>query len=453
MPRAILLPTALVALSLATAAQAQAQRPPADDPPAANPRPTNPLDSKPRAKAEWQVKQADIQELMGGRARAAWLVFQGRLQDFLCGRGTLAFELEAVAQLRAAELALADSARSRLAIVERAWRWLRFMDEVMHEAWDRGRVSYKEWLDCQHARLTQEIELCQAQRTMQATHVPLPLSRSRRPEVDTTGLLFSKQLARDKFEASRADPKELARARLHPAECSAQSRLANLMAGRGTLEFTLQAWWRLLQTRLAVLDKEADRRAALEYYWQATTEIDDIDQARYVAGRINLQDCMRAREARLAAEHLLRRDPKAVDKQATRVPLKRWCVGYDFDPKALARAKFEAWHSEPRALLRSRLETVQVEAREREKEFVAGRGTLTFCLGAARRLLEAELAVAEDDAGGLAARRRYWDSVRWIADVSKSFYEEGRFDMMSYAETVRDLRHAEIELLQAWRKK
>jgi len=456
MPRAILLLTALVPLCLATTAQAQARRPADDGPPSASPLHTSPLDSKPRAKAEWQVKQADIQELMNGRARAAWLAFQGHLKDFVTsGRGTFPL-LEAVAKLRAAELALADNERERLAILERAWRGLRLMDDTMHERYDQGRVNYKDWLDCRHARLTQEIELCQAQRTTPATPVPLPLSRSRGSDIEPTALLFSKQLARDKFEAVRADPKELARARLYPAEYSAQMRLGNLMCGRASLGFTLQAWWRLLQTRLAVMDKEIDRRAAIEQYWQVTAEIDDIYQAMYAAGRIDVYGRMLARERRLEAEHLLRSQLKDVEKQATRVPLKyeRWCEGADADAKALARAKFEAWHSEPRALPRSRLEAALVVYREcafpSHPESVAFDFTLA---AAARRLLEAELAVAENDATRLAARRRYWDCRRWMADINKARYDAGRIDMPYYAETVRDLRKAEIELLQAWQKK
>jgi hypothetical protein len=456
MPRAILFLTALVPWFLATTAQAQARRPADAEPPAAIVRPSShPLDSKQRAKAEWQVQQTDIKELMRSRARAAWLTFQEQLDWFLSGRGTLAFELDAVAKWRDAGLAVAENDRERLAILEHAWRVLQLMDDCNRRRLENARINYVDWFPCRHARLTQEIELCRAQRTAQATPVPLPLSRSRKAELDTTALLFSKQVAREKFDAVRADPKQLALARLQPAEDCALSRQANLMCGRGTLEFTLQAWGRLLQARLAVMDNEADRRAAIEQYWQVTTELDDIDQARYEAGRISLQDLMRAHEARLTAEYLLHSNRKHTDKQATRVPLRyeRWCLGDEANPKALARAKFEAWHAEPRALLRSRRDALQVEVREREKEFFEGRGTLTFFLGAARRLLEAELAFAENDAALIAARRSYWQRLKMIVDISKGFYDSGRVDLAFYAETARDLRNAEIELLQAWQKK
>ena len=84
-------PTLLVAtlVTLFLTAPAPAQQPRADDkPPTASP-----LDTKPRAKAAWELKQTSIAELRKDRAQEAWLVFEGRFREFWFGRGTLPLEV------------------------------------------------------------------------------------------------------------------------------------------------------------------------------------------------------------------------------------------------------------------------------------------------------------------------------------------------------------------------
>ena len=73
---------------------------------------------------------------------------------------------------------------------QRAWHALRFMDDVNYGRYERGRIHFKDWLDCQHARLTHEIYLREAwaSRTTQATRVPLPLSRSGLSEAEAARL-------------------------------------------------------------------------------------------------------------------------------------------------------------------------------------------------------------------------------------------------------------------------
>jgi hypothetical protein len=77
------------------------------------------------------------------------------------------------------------------------------------------------------------------------------------------------------------------------------------------------------------------------------------------------------------------------------------------EARELARAKFEASQATAKDLGRVRLEAAWEELRERMERYREGKDTLDIGLGAAKRLLDAELAVAATRADRIAAHERY----------------------------------------------
>ncbi len=121
--------------------------------------------------------------------------------------------------------------------------------------------------------------------------------------------LNGQDLARDKFELSQTDlqdlaraQKDLARALLEESNISYDSRMKEFMAGRGTLDFLIGSALRLLDSERALATSDAEQIAALERHWQRIRLMDRINQYRYEAGRIPIQDYSESRYYRLQAE-------------------------------------------------------------------------------------------------------------------------------------------------------
>jgi hypothetical protein len=118
----------------------------------------------------------------------------------------------------------------------------------------------------------------------------------------TTPAVESKLFAKWKFEASAANPRELAKARLEAAREELDARFKEFLAGRGTHDFLEQVAQRALQAELEVAEPPAAVVAAHERHWIYTKEIENIDRARYEAGRIPIQDYAQGKYYRLDAE-------------------------------------------------------------------------------------------------------------------------------------------------------
>jgi hypothetical protein len=99
-------------------------------------------------------------------------------------------------------------------------------------------------------------------------------------------------LLKDQYQAARKE---------------AEMRWANMLAGRGSLDLTLSVFQRMLQVELDLSRSKADRVAALEAQWQRTLDIEGLNQARFNAGRINMEDLQQSRFHRVRAEIMLER--------------------------------------------------------------------------------------------------------------------------------------------------
>jgi hypothetical protein len=115
-------------------------------------------------------------------------------------------------------------------------------------------------------------------------------------------LLDAKALAKAKFAALHADPKELARAKVDAAREESEGRFRDLIGGRGTLQFVLEAQERLFDAELAVSDTDEQRVTAHERRWQFAWITEQISESGFKAGRVSIPHYVQTECNRLHAE-------------------------------------------------------------------------------------------------------------------------------------------------------
>src|SRR5581483_11682946 len=84
-------------------------------------------------------------------------------------------------------------------------------------------------------------------------------------------------------------------------------RLNMFFAGQGTLCLLHAAAAKVLQAELAICSSDAERRLTLDRHWARLWRIEDIEWARYEAGRVPYKDYMASKYERLATELALQR--------------------------------------------------------------------------------------------------------------------------------------------------
>src|SRR5581483_3018099 len=156
--------------------------------------------------------------------------------------------------------------------------------------------STKQWMQSRHDRLDAEIQWLQARgrketSSLDAVDVAVPLE-----------FLESKEFARAKFEASAADSKHLAEARLEAVQDAYPRRYYEFLAGRGTIDLMLQASQTWLRDELALSADNGKRIAALEREWESSWVTHRVNKARYEAGRISIQELLQSRYNLLLAQ-------------------------------------------------------------------------------------------------------------------------------------------------------
>jgi RNA polymerase sigma factor (sigma-70 family) len=122
--------------------------------------------------------------------------------------------------------------------------------------------------------------------------------------------------ADDKKEEKKADKPApaaedkltaLLKERVEAAKTWEKARHEQFLAGRGTLDILFEASKRLLEAERELSDKKADQIAALEAYFKLMKEIEEVNQARYDAGRVGIDDLAQSKYYRLEAEIWLER--------------------------------------------------------------------------------------------------------------------------------------------------
>jgi hypothetical protein len=261
--------------------------------------------------------------------------------------------------------------------------------------------------------------------------------------------LHCKQLARGQFETAHADLQTLAQARLEAARIIYETEFQEFLRGRGTLAFLLDSLRRLLDAERAVHSGNADRRAALESYYEHARWIEQVNKERYEVGRIWIPDYLGSTYVRLEAEGWLAESrAKPTNGRAAAAPLARNAGADALQAKDLAKAKFLS-RAGGDELKRAKVRTARTIYAAREKEFMFGRGIQDFLLEAARRLLEAEQASSPREADHLSALEKYWEQARQNEAVNRQRFVDGRIPMKEYAESRYSRVEAEIRLARA----
>jgi hypothetical protein len=115
----------------------------------------------------------------------------------------------------------------------------------------------------------------------------------------------------------------------------------------------------------------------------------------------------------------------------------------------VARARFERDKTDLRELAIARAAAARGCYEARQREFVAGRGTLRFFLDASLRLLTAEAALEERSGARHGALERHWRCMYLAEAVLKAVMEKGRISVKDYTAVKEKRLQAEIWLAKA----
>jgi hypothetical protein len=253
------------------------------------------------------------------------------------------------------------------------------------------------------------------------------------------GRLDTKELARARFAASRADVQKLAEDRTKAARIQAAERYKEFLVGRGTLDLLFESLAVLLKAEWDLLGPHVDPVPLLERYWAQTCGIEAVNERRSNAGRIAYKDYLESQFERLGAElGLIRAEKEKARKRAPLplLPAKEFPLPDidEFDAKALARARFEAAHADLARLQQTRLAAVQVAYASRVKEFEAGRGTNSIVLEEVSRWEEAKRDLL-GSASAATVLERCWSMAWLIEDEDRRRYECGRIAVQDYVDS------------------
>lgn len=269
--------------------------------------------------------------------------------------------------------------------------------------------------------------------------VQLPPADGPDPVADSSE---NRELARAKFEAVHADPRELRRQLLQAARDAYRAQYEEFLAGRGSIEGLWQASLPLVEAELIVQDRPEAQAAALEAGWERAWATWQVSSRRFAAGRVSVADHAETDYHRLEAESRWLRALARADKgRGTRTLLPR--VGpddlsaTDLDPandfrKDLAEAKRTALHTDPREVDRQKAAVARTWYRAQMEEYLAGRGTLFIILEAVLSLADAEAAVADRPEDWVAAFEAGWARTWLIDQIGESRFAAGRVSVADH---------------------
>src|ERR1700722_2727784 len=131
-----------------------------------------------------------------------------------------------------------------------------------------------------------------AQATDDLELVPDPVER----------IISERDLARERFEASQADVKDLARRRLEAIREAYLARFEEYRAGRGTLDSLREAQQFVARARQPLSIKADVNREALEGLWRSSWHTENLARFRYESGQVKAADYYQTVYFRLDAE-------------------------------------------------------------------------------------------------------------------------------------------------------
>jgi RNA polymerase sigma factor (sigma-70 family) len=231
--------------------------------------------------------------------------------------------------------------------------------------------------------------------------------------------------------AERAKLMEAWRSARDARKLELEQRWKEYQAGRGTIDFLLQASAGLTFCELQLAKTANARIAACQAQLDRATELYKINETRREAGKVVTQDLEMAKNACEAAkqellnEKLIARTSPSSEKRET------------IDLAAL------------RAQL---LETGNGEWEARWKEYTAGRGTLDFLLDSSRRLLAAELKCAKKSSDSVKAYRANIDRLAGAEAINLERFNAGKVALQDLLQARYARIGAELEYGEWLRK-
>jgi hypothetical protein len=383
---------------------------------------TMPALSRWKVRALIEAADADerLQALLAERHSAARTELTGRWREFQAGRGTLAFLLDASRRTLHAELELGATPADRVAAYQAHWGRLDricALNEARHTA---GRIPTKDFLEGVYQRAA--VELCLLRAGVVIGELPLLREDLLDGYSDEQLTLSEGKRVRARLARlpGNAYQSALLRARLGTALYILVSRWKALIAGRGTLEFVLDASQRLLETEADLCRQPGDAIVLLEAHRQRLAGIEKLMKEWYEAERIPVPDFARATCARLEA--------------AVWLELADQAPGSDERLPGLRRARAAA---------------AKTEVDARMAEFRKDRGTLEFLLRACQRLLQAEQELSDRPEDRRAALTRHAQRMAAIERVSQQRYDAGSMPISDLASVRFQRAQAEILLVRA----
>jgi RNA polymerase sigma factor (sigma-70 family) len=120
---------------------------------------------------------------------------------------------------------------------------------------------------------------------------------------------FDAKKVQDLLDKSKASDriKGLLKAKYDAARLEMDSRVKEFYAGRGTLDISLGSSLRLLEAERELSDRKEDQVAALENHFKRMRVVEQVNEARFQAGRIAVQDLAQSTFYRVQAEIWLER--------------------------------------------------------------------------------------------------------------------------------------------------
>jgi hypothetical protein len=396
----------------------------------------SPLDQKNLARARFKAEPATTEQLARDVAETTRQISLARLQEFRSGRGTPDLLLEALSHAATAEMAFSktDTQTARLQAIQWMHSWQAYV--INRGRFEDRKIALADYAETRRALMEAE----------QAWKDKSRLDGSITAWARDLDYATLRQLAQARFQVSQHRPEEIAPTLREAAREEVAARLGDFRAGRGGLhDLLLKACEHAGEAERALSKDPTALAKAWAYEWSRLWLIETVDRARHEAGKISLADLSQSRYARLDSER------RWSDKSRLIGTLPLGASGADdgvLGRKELARARYNAAQRRPELATREELEAARVMLRERLKEFIAGRGTLSLFLNSNRSLLTIELIQASDKAARLQALEGHWRRLFEAETINQARHEAGRISIADLLETRLVRQEAEMALLR-----
>jgi hypothetical protein len=222
-------------------------------------------------------------------------------------------------------------------------------------------------------------------------------------------------------EDSSPDKKieHLLKERVQAAKDELDAGNKQLEEGRGIFDLVLIPSRRQAIAQFDKMETKAQRVKGLQVHFDNMKKKEEIDQMRFDAGRIPINDLLFTRYYRLEAEIWLESakagksvHASSIDEQVVRSQEEATPRGpRDFDTKV-------------QKLLQAQIQATQEEIKARTIQFEAGRGTLDSLLDASRRLMVAEFKIAEKKADQMKALTTHLQRMKKIEEMIQGLFND-----------------------------